>query len=108
RGALILTWYYGLGGAAPMTLEQIGNRLGLTRERVRQLKERALSMLRHPAKADFLVLLAGGDTADRLAAAQELREKYLETRRRAEASDKVRKVSGARKSRKHRRTSVQR
>ena len=41
--------YYGLGGEEPQTLEQIGVFLDLTRERVRQLKERALSKLRDPA-----------------------------------------------------------
>ena len=42
----ILNAYFGLGGAEPMTLEQIGDELGVTRERVRQLRNRALDKLR--------------------------------------------------------------
>lgn len=45
RTGYILRLYYGLGGAEALTLEQIGDRLGLTRERVRQLKEAGLSQL---------------------------------------------------------------
>ena len=39
---------------APMTLDQIGARFGLTRERVRQIKEKALHRLRHPSRCDQL------------------------------------------------------
>jgi RNA polymerase primary sigma factor len=38
--------YYGLGGDEPMTLKQIGHAFGVSRERVRQLRERALGRLR--------------------------------------------------------------
>lgn len=41
----ILMAYYGLDREKPLTLEQIGRTLGLTRERVRQIKERALAAL---------------------------------------------------------------
>ncbi|HCV22622.1 MAG: hypothetical protein CME13_05740 [Gemmatimonadetes bacterium] len=37
-----------------MTLEQIGDRMGLTRERIRQLKERAFGKLRHPSRHEEL------------------------------------------------------
>ena len=47
REAKILRLYFGLDGEEPMTLEQIGALLGITRERVRQIKEKALSRLRH-------------------------------------------------------------
>lgn len=46
----IVMRYYGLDGSEPMTLEQIGDRMGVTRERVRQLKERAFGKLRHPTR----------------------------------------------------------
>jgi RNA polymerase primary sigma factor len=46
READILRLYYGMGEKTPLTLEQIGGRMGLTRERIRQLKERALTRLR--------------------------------------------------------------
>ena len=42
----VLTAYYGLNGKNPLTLEEIGELYGLTRERVRQIKERALRRLR--------------------------------------------------------------
>lgn len=46
REQLILRAYFGLQQARPMTLEQIGEVLGLTRERVRQLRDRALLRVR--------------------------------------------------------------
>jgi RNA polymerase primary sigma factor len=46
REAIILKLRYGLGGEEPMTLKQIGHRIGLTRERVRQIEHEALRKLR--------------------------------------------------------------
>lgn len=54
RESEILRLYYGLDGEEPMTLDQIGARFGLTRERVRQIKEKALHRLRHPSRCDQL------------------------------------------------------
>ena len=54
REAKILRLYFGLDGAEPMTLEQIGAALNITRERVRQIKEKALSRLRHVSRARAL------------------------------------------------------
>jgi len=42
----ILRAYFGLEGTAPMTLEEIGEAMGVTRERVRQLRNRALKKIR--------------------------------------------------------------
>src|SRR3990170_483881 len=50
REAKILRLYFGLGESEPMTLEEIGAVLGITRERVRQIKEKALSRLRHASR----------------------------------------------------------
>ncbi|MBA3340488.1 MAG: RNA polymerase sigma factor RpoD/SigA, partial [Gemmatimonadaceae bacterium] len=47
RESKILRLYFGLDGEDPMTLEDIGTLLGITRERVRQIKEKALLKLRH-------------------------------------------------------------
>ncbi|HET7563888.1 MAG TPA: RNA polymerase sigma factor RpoD/SigA [Gemmatimonadaceae bacterium] len=54
REAKILRLYFGLDGEEPMTLEQIGALLGITRERVRQIKEKSLSRLRHMSRARAL------------------------------------------------------
>jgi RNA polymerase primary sigma factor len=45
REEQILRSYYGLNAEEPKTLEEIGHELGLTRERIRQLRNRALSRL---------------------------------------------------------------
>ena len=54
REAKILRLYFGLEGQDPMTLEEIGSLLGITRERVRQIKEKALARLRHVSRARAL------------------------------------------------------
>jgi RNA polymerase primary sigma factor len=58
--ARVLRMYYGLDGHEPMTLEEIGAYVGRTRERVRQIKEKALQKLRHPARSDLLKEYYGG------------------------------------------------
>lgn len=47
READVLSFYFGLEGTHPMTLEEIGSRFNLTRERVRQIKEKAIKKLRN-------------------------------------------------------------
>lgn len=59
RESRILRLYFGLDGAEPMTLEEIGTLLGITRERVRQIKEKALSRLRHVSRARALESFIG-------------------------------------------------
>ncbi|HVH16746.1 MAG TPA: sigma-70 family RNA polymerase sigma factor, partial [Myxococcota bacterium] len=54
REQLILRLRYGLGGEEEHTLEQIGQSLGLSRERVRQLEARALKKLRETIPAQNL------------------------------------------------------
>jgi RNA polymerase primary sigma factor len=44
----------GLGTGDPMTLQQVGNLLGITRERVRQIEDRAVAKLRHPSLKKYL------------------------------------------------------
>lgn len=46
REVEVIASYYGLNGYKPLNLEEIGERYGLTRERVRQIKERAIRRLR--------------------------------------------------------------
>jgi RNA polymerase primary sigma factor len=45
RDAEVLRLHYGLGGKAPMGLKEIGEKLGLTRERIRQIQHEALTKL---------------------------------------------------------------
>jgi RNA polymerase primary sigma factor len=46
REAKVIGLYFGLGYEEALTLQEIGERLGLTRERIRQIKERALAKMR--------------------------------------------------------------
>ncbi len=55
READIIKLFYGIGGKQEMTLEEIGETFGLTRERVRQIKEKALRKLRAEKVCDSLV-----------------------------------------------------
>ncbi len=48
RQGRILRLRFGLGGGEPHTLEEIANKFGLSRERIRQLEKEALRCLRHP------------------------------------------------------------
>jgi RNA polymerase primary sigma factor len=51
REARILRLRFGLDGTRPYTLEEVGLKFGLTRERIRQIEGKALRQLRHPHKA---------------------------------------------------------
>ena len=54
REAEIIKLYFGLDGDRPLTLEEIGEHFKLTRERVRQIKEKALRRLRHRSRLEPL------------------------------------------------------
>jgi RNA polymerase primary sigma factor len=54
RDRRVLTLYFGLEGNRPMTLQEIARELNVTRERVRQLRDRALKRLRESDTADVL------------------------------------------------------
>jgi RNA polymerase primary sigma factor len=58
REARVLKMRFGLNGSRPMTLEEVGQKFGVTRERIRQIEAKALRKLRHPSKRkrlqDFL------------------------------------------------------
>ena len=50
----VIRLYFGLNGEHPMTLEKIGERFDLTRERVRQIKEKAIRRLKHTSRSRIL------------------------------------------------------
>ncbi len=54
READVLRLSFGLNGIPPMTLEEIANNLGLTRERIRQIREKGLRNLRKKANSHLL------------------------------------------------------
>ncbi|MEL6820782.1 MAG: sigma-70 family RNA polymerase sigma factor [Calditrichota bacterium] len=59
REAEVVRLYFGLGQEHPLTLEEIGERFNLTRERVRQIKEKAIRRLRHASRSRALRAFLG-------------------------------------------------
>ncbi len=51
REAEVIKLYFGLDYDSPLTLEEIGEKFNLTRERVRQIKEKAIRRLRHASRS---------------------------------------------------------
>jgi RNA polymerase primary sigma factor len=54
RESDVISCYFGLDGNASMTLEELGEKFNLTRERVRQIKEKATRRLRHAGRSKTL------------------------------------------------------
>ena len=59
REANIIKLYFGLNGKHPYTLEEIGEEFNLTRERVRQIKEKAIKRLKHTTRGKILKTYLG-------------------------------------------------
>ena len=59
READVVRLYFGLNGSHPMTLEEIGEKFDLTRERVRQIKEKAIRRLKHTSRSKILTSSLG-------------------------------------------------
>jgi RNA polymerase primary sigma factor len=59
READVVRLYFGLNGAHALTLEEIGERFDLTRERVRQIKEKAIRRLKHTSRSKLLKTYLG-------------------------------------------------
>ena len=55
READVVRLYYGLSGSHSHSLEEIGEKFELTRERVRQIKEKAVRRLKHASRSKFLM-----------------------------------------------------
>ncbi|MBK7735607.1 MAG: RNA polymerase subunit sigma, partial [Chitinophagaceae bacterium] len=56
----VIVSFFGIGIDHPMSLEDIGARYSLTRERVRQIKDAAINKLRSNSKCDLLRSFLGG------------------------------------------------
>ncbi|MCK5076259.1 MAG: sigma-70 family RNA polymerase sigma factor, partial [Calditrichia bacterium] len=59
REAEVVRLYFGVTQEHPLTLEEIGERFNLTRERVRQIKEKAIRRLRHTSRSRNLRTFLG-------------------------------------------------
>jgi RNA polymerase primary sigma factor len=59
RESQVISLYFGLNGQQAMTLEEIGENFSLTRERVRQIKEKATRRLRHTSRSKTLKTYLG-------------------------------------------------
>jgi RNA polymerase primary sigma factor len=59
RQADVIKLYFGIGVEHPLSLEDIGDRFGLTRERVRQIKEKAIRRLKHTSRSKILKTYLG-------------------------------------------------
>ena len=59
READVLRYYFGLNGIIQLTLEEIGDKMDLTRERVRQIKEKAIRRLKHTSRSKILKTYLG-------------------------------------------------
>lgn len=59
REAEVLRCFFGLDGKAAMTLEEIGEKFDLTRERVRQIKEKGIRRLKHTSRSKILKTYLG-------------------------------------------------
>ena len=59
REAEVVRLYFGVAQEHPLTLEEIGERFNLTRERVRQIKEKAIRRLRHTSRSKLLKTYLG-------------------------------------------------
>ena len=55
----VIRLYFGLNGQHPLTLEEIGEKFDLTRERVRQIKEKAIRRLKHATRSKILKTYLG-------------------------------------------------
>lgn len=55
----VLKMFFGIGLVHPLSLEEIGEKFNLTRERVRQIKEKAIRRLRHSSKSNLLKTYLG-------------------------------------------------
>jgi DNA-directed RNA polymerase sigma subunit (sigma70/sigma32) len=77
----VIIWVYGLDGQPPRTMAALGRKWGLTRERIRQLRNEALLLLRLPAFSGELRDLCDQDSRSAYRQALRLNRDWLVWRR---------------------------
>jgi predicted DNA-binding protein YlxM (UPF0122 family) len=93
REKTVLCMRFGIGLKQDYSLEEIGNRFDVTRERIRQIEAKALRKMKHPSRLDVFKELLGWyeSTADKEAEAKKLREQWSKARERARERDEAKK-----------------
>jgi len=76
----VVVTYYGLAGQRPLVLREIGVHMGVTRQRVQQLKVEALVWLRHPAHSQELRMLLQRHSQQEYEWAEEMAQIWLRRR----------------------------
>jgi RNA polymerase sigma factor (sigma-70 family) len=89
----VLCLRFGIGLTQDYTLEEVGTRLDVTRERIRQIEAKALRLMKKPSRADVLRQLLGvyESTAEKEAGAKKLQEQWRRARERARQRDEEQK-----------------
>jgi RNA polymerase sigma factor (sigma-70 family) len=77
----ILKQVYGLGGQPPETMAEIGRQMGLSRERIRQLRNEGLALLRLPALSIQVRSLCEQDSRQAYRLARQVNDAWLRNRR---------------------------
>lgn len=93
REAKVLYLRFGIGLTQDYTLEEVGIRFDVTRERIRQIESKALRKMKHPQRSDVLRQLLGvyEPTAQKEAEAKKLRAQWQRARENARLRDEERK-----------------
>ena len=86
REAKVLYLRYGIGLTQDYTLEEVGTRFDVTRERIRQIEAKALRKIKHPSRSDVLRQLLGvyESTAAKETEAKKAQEQWQRQRERAQ------------------------
>ena len=92
RSKKVLCLRYGIGLTHDYTLEEVGTRFDVTRERIRQIEAKALRHMKHPQRSDVLRQLIGYyvSTAEKKAEEESAKTRWEEERARAEEQREAR------------------
>jgi hypothetical protein len=92
RSKKVLCLRYGIGLTHDYTLEEVGTRFDVTRERIRQIEAKALRHMKHPQRSDVLRQLIGYyvSTAEKKAEEESARTRWEKERARAEEQREAR------------------